>query len=145
MYSRREWPSRGQVEASSRVTGGRQSCTAEHTGSTSCGREPWYPPPGRGCTDLPVQPWTACLPCLCTKLSLPLATASYLGLASLLSPAAWIRFSATITVQLVRGRAGHQDPPSHHWALLLPHSAADSNPKQNRLCTFPPSDSSALA
>lgn len=106
-------------------------------------RQPCSLPRG-GCTNLPVeglglparwrvpQPASPAGRCLGPGAGTPA-----------LSAAAWS--VSSISVGLARGRAGHWDPPSHHWAPLLPHFAADSSPKQNRLSLFPPSGSLSLA
>lgn len=66
---------------------------------------------------------------------LPLATASAdPGCPPALSPAAWTESS--ISAGLTRGRAGPWGPSSRHWAPALPHFAADSSPKQNRLSSL---------
>ena len=88
-------------------------------------------------------PWGRLHKPTCTGpgLPLPLAPASPHPGAGIpaLSPAACT--VSSVSTGLVRGRAGHWDPPSHHWAPVLPHFAADSSPKQNRLSPFPPSSS----
>lgn len=52
----------------------------------------------------------------------------------------------SITTGLARGRPDTRArPPITGRPLFLPHFAADSSPKQNRLSPFPPSGSSSLA
>lgn len=128
MVLRLNW---ARARAGIRVAGGRQGRREESSSSTSCGLEPCACR-GEFAQIFPCWPQAACLPSWPVHI-LPLSPTLCLppGL-----PALGFSLSSP-SPELARARAGHRGPPSHRRARLLPHFAADSSPKQNRLSPFP--------
>lgn len=126
------------------MAGDRRGCTREPCGSTSCGRGPPCLP--RGSLHKPS--------CAGPRLPSRLASAPACLPHWLLPPTrGWHPCSQSCSldcVSITKGLAGGRPdtrarPPIAGRPLLLPHFAADSSPKQNRLSPFPPSGSSSLA